>query len=183
VRIHADAVLPYERSEVFRAYRDELAQFTNYLPDVRAIEVVSRVESGTITELHNVWHGGGEIPLPLVRWVGEDRLSWDDFARWDPERWCVDWKIRTHLFSEGIECTGQNRFLDLGHGRTRLEVEGSISIDIHRIQAVPSFLAGSIAKTLERFIVRQVAHNVTSISDVLEQHLGAPRVGSPVGVG
>jgi hypothetical protein len=171
VRIEADSVLPFSRERVYRAYRDELPDFTAYLPNVRAIEVKSREDHDGIAKLHNVWHGGGDIPAPVVKLLGSDSLAWDDFASWNQAEWTVDWKIRTHVFTEAVTCGGKNVFIELSGDRTRLEIQGDISIDVKKIRGVPSFLAGSIGKTVENFLVKQITANLTSVSDALTRYL------------
>jgi hypothetical protein len=173
VRIEADSVLPFPRERVYRAYRDELPQFTSYLPNVRTIDVLSREEQGATTKLHNVWHGGGDIPGPLVKLLGDSKLSWDDYATWHHDEWTVEWKIRTSVFTEAVTCGGKNTFIDLGPDRTRLEIQGDISIDVKKVKGVPSFLAGSIGKTAENFLVKQITANLTSVSDALTRYLQA----------
>ena len=171
MRIEADSVLPFSRERVYRAYRDELPDFTAYLPNVRSIEVKSRDEADGLVKLHNVWHGGGDIPAPVVKLIGSDSLSWDDFATWSQELWTVDWKIRTQVFTEAVTCGGNNKFIELSGDRTRLEIQGDISIDVKKIRGVPSFLAGSIGKTVENFLVKQITANLTTVSDALTRHL------------
>lgn len=171
MRIEADSVLPFSRERVFRAYRDELPDFTSYLPNVRAIEVKSRKEQGSIVELHNVWHGGGDIPAPVVKLLGDSKLSWDDFAKWNADEHIVEWNIRTSVFTEAVTCGGKNTFVELGPDRTRLEIHGDISIDVKKVKGVPSFLAGSIGKTVENFLVKQITANLTSVSDALTRYL------------
>lgn len=173
MRIEADSVLPFSRERVYRAYRDELQDFTAYLPNVRTIEVLSREDQGTITKLHNVWHGGGDIPAPVVKLLGDSKLSWDDFATWKQDEWIVEWTIRTSVFTEAVTCGGKNTFIELPGDRTRLEIAGDISIDVKKVRGVPSFLAGSIGKTVENFLVKQITANLASVSDALTRYLQA----------
>lgn len=172
MRIEADSVLPFPRERVYRAYRDELPDFTRYLPNVRAIDVKSREElPGNVVKLHNVWHGGGDIPAPVVKLLGNESLAWDDHATWKQDEWCVEWNIKTNVFTEAVACGGKNTFIELGPERTRLEIHGEISIDVKKVRGIPSFLAGSIGKTVENFLVKQITANLTSVSDALTRYL------------
>lgn len=171
MRIEADSVLPFPRERVYRAYRDELPDFTEYLPNVRSIEIKSREELGGTVKLLNVWHGGGEIPVTVRKFLDESVLSWDDHATWDSAAWTCEWKIRTHAFTEAVSCGGKNTFVELSGDRTRLEIHGDISIDVKKIKGVPSFLAGSVGKTVEGFLVKQITANLTSVSDALTKYL------------
>jgi hypothetical protein len=171
VRIEADSVLPFARARVFSAYRDDLPRFTEYLPNVREIEVKSREEDGPIVKLLNVWHGGGEIPVAIRKLIDESKLGWDDHAVWNAETWTCDWKIKTHLFTEAVTCGGKNTFIELPNGKTRLEIHGDIQIDVKKIRGIPSFLAGSLGKTVESFLVKQITANLTTVSDALTKYL------------
>lgn len=171
MRIEADSVLPFPRTRVYQAYRDELPAFTEYLPNVQSIEVKSRDEQGPIVKLLNVWHGGGDIPVPLRKLLDQKVLSWDDHATWDADQWSVEWSIRTHAFTEAVSCSGKNTFVELSGERTRLEIQGEIAIDVKKVKGIPSLLAGTIGKTVETFLVKQITANLTSVSDALARYL------------
>ena len=76
MRIEADAVIPFSRETVFRAYRDEILGFVDYLPNVRQIEVLERDDHEDSVKLVNRWHAGGEIPAPISKMLGSSTLSW-----------------------------------------------------------------------------------------------------------
>jgi hypothetical protein len=42
---------------------------------------------------------------------------------------------------------------------------------VKKVRGVPSFLAGSIGKTVENFLVKQITANLTSVSDALTRYL------------
>jgi len=169
--LSADAVLAFPRPVVFAAYRDELTALVDYLPNVRKIEVLSRVEQGGVIELHNVWHGGGDIPAAARAFLSEAMLSWDDYARWDEARWSCGWRIKTRSFTEAVRCEGENRFVALEDGGTRLEIRGSLSIDGSKVSGVPRFLAGKVAATVEAFLAEKIRPNLVETASSLRKHL------------
>ena len=171
VKIEADSVLPFSRPVVYAAYRDELTKFVSYLPNVRSIEVKSSSTEGPITKLFNVWHGGGDIPAALRSVVGDKVLAWDDYATWNADDWSCNWDIKTHAFTEAVTCRGKNTFVELPGDRTRLEIHGDITIDVKKISGVPSFLAGSIGKSVESFLVKQITANLSSVSEGRSRYL------------
>jgi hypothetical protein len=173
VRIEADAVIPFPRDVVFRAYRDELPQVAAFIPNVRSIEVRSRTEEGSAVKLHNVWHGGGDIPAAVRAVVDEKVLSWDDFASWDAGSLEATWKIRTHAFTEAVSCSGTTRILPVGEHKSRVELTGEFAIDARRISGIPSMLAGSIGKTVESFLARQIMANLASTTEALSRYLAS----------
>lgn len=176
MRIEADSVLRHPRDAVFTAYRDALPAFASFLPNVRSIDVVERQAQGDVVHLHNVWHGATELPTSLAGALEARVLSWDDHAAWDERAYTADWVIEPHAFRNAVRCRGRSAFIALGGGRTRLEMTGELSIELDRVRAIPSFLAGSLARTAEAFLLRQVTANLTSVSDALAAYLGEDTV-------
>ncbi|GAB5549078.1 MAG: hypothetical protein RLO52_23595 [Sandaracinaceae bacterium] len=171
MRIEADSVLRHSRDAVFAAYRDDLPAFVEFLPNVRSIEVIERQGQGDIVHLHNVWHGATELPTSLASALEARVLSWDDHAAWDEAGYTCDWVIEPHAFRNAVRCRGQTTFIDLDEGRTRIEMNGELSIDLERVRAIPTFLAGSLARTAEAFLLRQLTANLASVSDALANYL------------
>jgi hypothetical protein len=171
MKIESDAILSHPRDHVFRAYRDDLPQLVGHLPNVTSIDVESRSEDGPVVELVNVWRAGGDIPAPVRKILGTTMLSWHDYARWDESTWTCSWTIETHSFREAVECSGQNRFVDLDGGRMRLEIKGELRIDLKKVRGVPSMLAGSLGRTVEQFLVKQITDNLSDVSDGLDRYL------------
>lgn len=173
MRIEADAIIPYPREVVFRAYRDELPQVAAFIPNVRSIEVRSRTEEGDAVKLHNVWHGGGDIPAAMRTIVDEKVLSWDDFATWDRTKFAGEWTIATHAFTDAVACSGVTRILPVGEQKSRVELTGEFRIDLRKVAGVPALLAGSIGKTVEGFLARQITANLGATTEALSRYLAA----------
>jgi len=171
LRLEADSVLPFPRERVFRTYRDDLAKLVPFLPNVREIEIKERVDDGPVVRFFNVWVGGGEIPAAARVVLSESMLSWDDHAEWDERTWVCKWDIATHAFPGAVSCKGENRFIELGPERTRLEIRGDLVIDLKRVRAVPSFLAGSLGRTVEQFLAGHISQNLTSVSEGLRKYM------------
>jgi len=171
MRIESDSVIKYPLELTYRTYRDDLPEFVVHLPNVRSIRVESREEADGEVRLVNVWDGGGDIPAAIRHVLSEDMLSWTDYATWcDADRTC-EWTIKTHAFEEAVRCSGTNRFIEIDDTRTRLEIRGDLSIDLKKVKGVPSFLAGSLGRTVEQFLVKQITTNLTSVSAGLSTYL------------
>jgi hypothetical protein len=171
MRIEADSVLRHPREAVFAAYRDDIGALIEYLPNVRRIEEAARSEDGHVVRMHKVWHGATELPANLSAKLEERFLSWDDHAVWDGSRWSCEWTIHPHALREAVRCAGHIDFIDLGSGRTRIEMAGDIAIELERVKGVPAFLAGSLARTAESFLVRTISANLVSVNDALAAYL------------
>jgi hypothetical protein len=170
MQIEADAVIPFPRESVFRTYRDDLPALIEFLPHVRRIEALGREEIPRGVQTLYTWHGGGDIPIPVQRGLGDNTFRWDERTLWDEQAWSCDWTIETRAFHDAVRCSGRHTFVALGE-RTRLEIEGSMSFDLAAIKALPSFLAGGLANTVEQFVSRQITANLLSVSDALTRYL------------
>lgn len=170
----ADASLLFPRPAVFAAYRDHLADLVEFLPNIRRIEVERREDRGSVTELLNQWHGGGEIPAAARAFLSESMLSWSDYATWNEAEWTCDWRIETHAFTEAVHCAGKNRFVEIDGG-TRLEIRGALTIDGGKLKGVPKLLSKRVASTVEDLLVKKITPNLLSVSDGLQKYLEQKR--------
>ncbi len=173
MRIEADTIVPFPRDVVFRAYRDELPNVAAFLPNVRSIEVKERTEEGDVVKLHNVWHGGGDIPAALRSIVDEKVMKWDDFATWNAAELAGSWSIRTHAFTEAVSCSGTTKMLGVGDSKCRVELIGEFNIDAKKLSGIPSFMAGSIGKAVESFLAKQITANLASTTEGLSKYLAS----------
>ena len=171
MELRADARLPYPCTLVLATYRDDITKVLSYLPNVRNIEIKSRKDEGPISELVNVWHGGGEIPAAARAVLSESMLSWTDYATWNAEKLRCDWRIETHAFTEAVRCEGVNTFLEDGPGKTLLEIRGILEIDARKIRGVPGFLAGKIGRTVEEFLGNKIQPNLVETVRGLTRYL------------
>lgn len=154
----ADAVIPYPRPQVFATYRDCLAELAPYLPNIRAIKVVSRTERGDETDLVNEWTGGGDIPAVARSVLSESMLTWTDYATWFESDFHVDWRTDIHAFPGAVKSEGKNRYIEVPEG-TRLEVRGHFTIDATKVPGVPRMFAKTVGATVEKFMVTQIQRN------------------------
>lgn len=171
MRIELDSVLRHPREVVFAAYRDDISAFVEFLPNVRAIEVLERTREGSLVKLHNLWHGSTELPAALAGTLEARFFSWDDHATWDADTLRCDWTISPRAFRDAVRCTGRCDFVELPSGKTRFEMTGELAIELDGVKGMPHFLAGSLGRTAEAFLVRQLTANFASICDALAAFL------------
>jgi len=171
MRIEVDSVLRHPRPAVFAAYRDDLRALCEYMPNVRRIDVTERIEDGAVVRLRNTWHGGVEMPANLAHKLEERFLSWDDHAIWSEPTWSCEWTIEPHALREAVRCKGRIDFVELGAGKTRIELSGDLSFELARVRGVPSFLAGSLGRTAESFFLRAITANLEAVNDALAAYL------------
>ena len=170
MELSADATIPFDRDRVFRAYRDDLSKLTEFLPNIRRIEVVEKEDKGSITEILNVWHGGGDIPSAARVVLSESMMSWKDYAIWNAEEYSCTWRIETNSFTEAMRCEGKNFFVETPEG-TRLEIRGEIEIAASKISGVPKLLRSSVSKTVTEFLCKKITPNLIEVSSGLTRFL------------
>ncbi len=173
MQLEADPVVPFSRERVFRAYRDHLPALVSYLPHVRSVHVESREEEGALVHLVNIWRAAGPIPEPIAKLLGEDILGWHDHATWDGSRWVCTWRIRSHALPEAVRCEGENRFVAIDAMRCRVQITGTLDIDLRRVTRLPERIAAPLARRIERYIVRQVAQNFLGVAEAVGRFLRA----------
>ena len=161
--IKADVTLAFPLERVFSTYRDRLPELTEYLPNIRRIQVVSREEAGDEVRLVNEWTGGGDIPKAALAVLKESMLRWTDHATWKAASHTVEWRTEVGAFPGVIKSSGVNRFVPVPSG-TRLEIRGSLTCDAGKLPAVPRLLAGGINPVVEKFLVSQVSVNLVEVA-------------------
>lgn len=171
MRLHAESRLPYPRPLVFRTYRDRLVDLVPYLPNIRGIEITSRKDEPPVTHLVNIWRGGGDIPAVARAVLSEKMLSWHDYATWDESRWQCAWRIGAHTFTEAVQASGTNRFVEDGDA-TVLIVEGDLNVDGKKLP-IPRLLAGTIGPAVEKFLIGTIRPNLTEVARGVERFLAA----------
>jgi hypothetical protein len=178
MEIRVDARVGYPVEDVFATYRDGIMQLIPFLPNIRGIEVKSRIEKGRDVELENDWIGGGDIPAVVRSVLSESMLKWTDFALWRADSLEVEWRTHVHAFPDAVKSAGKNRFVKDGDV-TRIEFRGDLTVDARKVKGVPRLLAGTVAETAEKIIVASVGTNLRSVAkgveSLIESRRGGPR--------
>jgi hypothetical protein len=177
--LRADAIIPFPRERVFTVYRDDILKVVPYMTNVQSIEVRSRKDDGPVVEFVNEWRGGGELPAALRAFLSEAMLSWTDYARWNQAELTCDWRIQTHALTEAVRCVGQNRFVEDAPGKTRLEIRGTFEIDATKIRGVPGFMAKTIGRAAEDFMVSKIQSNLVETARSLTKYLEDTEAAKP----
>lgn len=173
MRLHTVAEIPFPRPVVYAAWRDRLRDLLPHLPNVRAIEVVSRADEGDVVRLVNVWTSRAEIPAVARSVVTPAMLSWTDHATWDARAFTTAWRTEVAALREAVRAEGVNRFEAPTDAATRLVIDGGIAIDARRVPGVPRFAAGAVGPVVERFVVERVRSNLAEIARGLTELLRA----------
>jgi hypothetical protein len=164
MEIRTDVTLPFPRARVFAAYRDRTEDLLAYLPNIRALRVLSREERPGEVALVNEWQGGGEIPAVARSFLRESMLGWTDHATWKEAEWLCAWRTDVHAFPGALLCAGQNRFVEASAGAgTRIEFRGDFTCDTSKVPGVPRLLAKGINTAVEKFFVARIGENLAGV--------------------
>lgn len=162
MEIRADLTLPFPRERVYAAYRDRLAELTDFLPNIRTIKVLDRKDREGEVDLVNEWVGGGDIPAVARAVLSESMLRWTDYATWHANDFTVSWRTEVHAFPGAVKSSGRNRFVEAGSG-TRLEIRGDLTCDSAKVPGVPRLLAKTVNAAAEKLLVGQIGPNLVEV--------------------
>jgi hypothetical protein len=177
--LSVDARLPFKRSLVYPAYRDNLIDLVPYMPSVQQIKFISSKKEETRLHLVYEWYGGAKIPKIARTFLSEDLLVWTEEQAWNESDFTIEWRIKTHFFTEAVYCSGKNSFLEDGNG-TLIESRGELRIDPEQIKGPPRLLTAAIARVVEDSIAKQIAPNFLQMSEGVRQYLEKKGKGNPV---
>lgn len=173
MKIRSESVIGHPRDKVYVAYRDRLPEIAAYLPNIDKIEEARRDATPSGCKLHNIWHARGSIPKVASAIIKPDMLKWDDFAEWHDADFRCSWQLKTRFFTDSIACSGATRFSEDGPQRTRVSLDGELTISLEQVRAVPGFLRAAVAPQVERFVVALVTPNLKRVNSGLEKYLDA----------
>lgn len=161
--IAVDAVIPHPRPRVFATYRDRLTDLLEFLPNIRAITILSRVDRGDEVDIVNDWVAGGDIPAAARSILSESMLRWTDHVTWFERDYRVAWRTDIHAFPGAVKTAGQNRFVEVPEG-TRFEMRGDFTVDATKVPGVPRLLAKSAGAAVEKVMVAQISRNTVELA-------------------
>lgn len=173
MQIHSSSVIRHPRERVYTAYRDEMSAVVPYMPNIKEIIVRARTERPGGVTLHNEWVGKGEIPRVAQGIVSPEMLRWDDHAEWDNGAYSCRWKLKVRVFTDSVRCEGTTRMTEEGPDATRVELSGTLDINLRDIPGVPRLLAGKLAPAVEKFIIALITPNLEQVNASLARYLDA----------
>ena len=90
MKLESQDIIPRPREEVYNVLKNDLEKLVPYMPNVKKIEMVNRVEKGEgLTAITNHWYANAEIPTIAKKFIKEDLMSWKD--RYGMIRNFVEW--------------------------------------------------------------------------------------------
>ena len=173
MQIRSESLIAHPVERVFEAYRDRLPEVAAYLDDIREIRVEAREDQGGSVRLHNVWASDKDIPAVAQKFIKPEHLLWDDHATWTASTHSCEWQIVTRVFTDAFSCRGRTRLEPAGEGKTKVVLEGELSVDIAKVKGVPRMFARTIGPQVEKFIVALVKPNLEQTNVAIGSFLDA----------
>jgi hypothetical protein len=87
-------------------------------------------EDGKVVQRFEVKASADDIPAAARKVLPAAALQWTEESVWDPSTERFSWKIVTQVMQDKIHCDGSLYYENIGGGRTRRIVEGTIDIKI-----------------------------------------------------
>ena len=168
--ISADIRLPFPRPLVYKTYRDNIVEIAPYLSHPNSIDLRSRREEGEKIYTVYEWHAEDEIPAIARAILSKEMLSWTEYNTWDSSNFTLDWRIKTHVFTESVRCGGKNCFFEKGE-HTLIQTRGEFTIDPEQLKSVPFFLRNQIAHIFEDLIGKKIQPNLISMGEGVRRYL------------
>ena len=164
--------LAHPRERVWSAYRDELPELVDYLPNVKGIECLSREEPEPgLVLLENQWVAEGDIPSVAQRFIKPEMLRWSETVRWDQNKWICSWEIHPAFFTDNVTVRGDTSYADAGGDRTEVHIQGLLKVDVRGVRGVPRLLVGTVNKAVEKLVGTLILPNLRRLNSSLGTYL------------
>lgn len=173
MQINSESRISHPLDRVYKAYRDQLPLIAQHMPDIKAINVRSRIETPKGPHLLNEWIAHKELPSVVASIVKPEMMRWEDHAEWHDAETYVAWRLVIPAFPDQVRCSGRNTFVADGPNATRVILTGDLEIKLDRIPGVPGFMAKKIAPSVEEFFVKLITPNLAKTNQSLQQFLDA----------
>lgn len=170
MEIRSETRLHHPIDAVFEAYRDRLSEVAAFVPDIKQITVLSRVEDGDKVVLHNEWRSDREPPKVAAKFVSSEQMCWDDHATWFGDDKRCEWVIKPRAFASSVDCKGQTHLI-ADEDATLVRLVGQLNIDLRDIPGVPGFLGKRLAPQIEKFIVALITPNLERTNGAIGRFL------------
>ena len=159
--------------EAFLALRDKTDELVEFMPNIEYMKVLEREETPPTVYLYNRWQGtNDDIPKVMRPFVGRDIMGWFDHARWNEETLSCEWQLEAvkEKDRELFECTGNTTLAPDGDGCV-FTLAGDLIIHPEKFPGIPKFLARKVQEPVERFVVKLLSPNLTSIATAVRDYL------------
>ena len=174
MKLESQDIIPRPREEVYNVLKNDLEKLVPYMPNVKKIEMVNRVEKGEgLTAIINHWYANAEIPTIAKKFIKEDLMSWKDKAVWNDKEFLVEYELESFWGNDIYDATGKNIISELGPNKTQLTLTCDLVIHPNKVPGVPKFLVKKVLPAIEGLIQKILQPNLTSLGKGLNEYFKA----------
>lgn len=161
---------------VYPLVRDEMHKLIPYMPDIERIETLkSEPNADGRLEVVNHWFSKpANVPTMLKKFAKPELFSWKDFALWNDDEWCVDYRLESMIANDLFQANGTNYFAPDGENTTKIRITCSVEIYPEKMPGVPRFLASKVKPLVESTIRKVLEPNLSSLASGLTQYFADP---------
>ena len=172
MRLFVEDVIAHSQAAVYDTQRNRMPELAAFLPNIDEIQMLEREEREGGVRIVNPWKAAAsDIPRVIRPFVKPDMLQWHDYAEWFDEGFYCTWRLKIGFMTEQVDVRGKTSFLDLGDGRSKCVVDGELTVDHTNLPGVPRLLAKKVVGEVERFVVKLLTPNLTSVNRGIERFL------------
>ncbi|WP_013323768.1 hypothetical protein [Gloeothece verrucosa] len=168
--IDVSSQIPFPRSLVYATFRDNVVDLVPYVPSIKNLQLKSRVEKPEQVECVYILRGVGEIPSLLKPWLNEDLLTWTEYDVWKASNFTLEWRIRTHAFTEAVHWAGINSFFEQGN-TTLVKSRCELKIDHKALKNIPFIMRSQVAQLAEHYLAKQSEPSLSLMSEGVRRYL------------
>ena len=163
MRIHVVDEIPYSAETVFLTFRDRMAEYVKWTPNITDIVIKEReTVSDTIVKMRCDWGGMGQIPAAVRKILKPEMLRWEDWQTWDSVKLTNEWVIKPFYFREFVTCHGTWYYVPKGDSRCEVRCEGVFNVEIKRFPPFPEWILKAASPVIEKTIGGYVPGNLKS---------------------
>lgn len=164
-------IIHHSADKVYPLVRDEMHKLVPFIPNVEKIVTLSRERiSDTQTKVVNHWYSKAEVPSALRAVVKPELFQWKDYALWNDDEYCVDFKIESFYANKLYDLSGKNCFKPHGDDKTELKVSFNLEIHPENLPGMPKFVAKRMKGAIEQLVKRLLTPNLNSLAKGLNDY-------------
>ena len=151
----------------------------HHLPDIAKdvddLESINEIERTSQTadtiKVVSVWCAKPNLPEMVTKYIKPDMLKWDDIALWKEKEKVIDWEIRSHHYSEELQCGGTTAFEPAMGGKgCKLTFSGALEFKGNLFSGM-GVLDSPIAKIAETVLGQMIPSNFRKITEALGRYV------------
>jgi hypothetical protein len=176
MQLEVEHIIEQPASIVYPLVRDEMQKIIPYMPDIENIKTLQSEarEDGRLEVVNHWFSKPANVPGPLKKVAKPELFSWKDFALWNDDKYCVDYRLESMIANDLFTASGTNYFEPHGDNQTRVLITCSLEVYPEKMPGVPRFLAKSLRPMIESTIRKVIEPNLSSLAQGLTAYFSDP---------